>query len=161
MKPAFRLDQHPRRAQPPLSDPPPGYFDRLPTRVMARVSAPAAARPAGLGWSGWLGYAPAGLRTSLVATLLLGTFAAAHWLSSGPLTSPAGPPTTTAAVSLDAVPREQLVDYLLSSEAHPDLAELGEQRVAHLRIARQYFQLSANDLTDALDAQPAEDTSLL
>ncbi len=162
MNTPFRLDQHPRRAQPPLSDPPPGYFDRLPIRVMARVSAPAAGRPAGLGWAGWLGWlrhAPAGLRTSLVATLLLSTFAAAHWLSSGPelaASTPAASPLT----SLDAVPRAQLVAYLLAPETPLEAADLAA--TAHqLGLTRQFLRPSPRELTETLDGQPAEEGAAL
>ena len=73
MKPSFRLDQHPRRWPQPLSSPPAGYFEQLPTRVMAQVAAaPAHQRPL----LAWLRHAPAAVRTGLASTLLLGTFAA-------------------------------------------------------------------------------------
>ncbi len=152
MNAPFRLDQH-RRAWPqPLSAPPAGYFDKLPTRLMARVQPPAA-RPA---WLGWLGQVPATLRTGLASTLLLGTFAASFWLGRGPTSSP-----ELTAASLDQVPRTQLVDYLLTSEAHVDLNDMAELAPAPQGITKQYLQPSAQELTEALDAQPVESQSLL
>ena len=151
MKPPFKLDQHPRRVAPPLSGPPPGYFERLPTLVMARVAAPAR-QPWVLAW---LLQAPAALRTGLASTLLLGTFAASLWLGN----APAG---RSATASLNAVPREQLVGYLLANEAHFDMLDLAEMPEQPQLITRQYLQPSTGELDDALDAQPTtDDPSLL
>ncbi|MGI4834550.1 MAG: hypothetical protein ACRYFK_13930 [Janthinobacterium lividum] len=142
MKTPFLLDQHPRRAGQPLSSPPPGYFDRLPTQVMARVAVPA--RPAPLAW---LLRAPAALRTGLASTLLLGTFAASLWLGG----TQAGLP---AATGLDQVPPEQLMDYLTSGETHVDMLDLSELPARQLGPAPQYLRASAHELNEALDGQP-------
>jgi hypothetical protein len=153
MKPSFNLDQHPRREAQPLSGPPAGYFEQLPTRVMARVAAPArqSLLPA------WLRQAPTLVRTGLASTLLLGTFAASLWLGGAPL----GRPTPTAAAGgLDGVPRAQLLDYLTSGEIHLDMSDLAELPVHH-GITKQYLQPSARELTEALDAQPTEEAGLL
>ena len=116
MKPPFRLDEHRRRWPQPLSRPPAGYFEQLPMRVMGQVAAPAR-RPQPLAW---LLLAPAYLRTGRASTLLLGTFAASLWLGGAPLRSPA-----VRSASLDAVPQQQLLDYLLTSgEAHVDMQDL-------------------------------------
>ena len=143
----FRLDQHPRRAQ-PLSAPPAGYFEQLPTRLMAQVAAPPrrAWLPAGLL------QLPAYLRTGLASALLLGTFGTALWLGGSGQPGPAG--------SLASVPQAQLVDYLLSSEAHLDPADLAAASSRRLGITGQYLHPSAAELTEALDAQPAEDPLL-
>jgi hypothetical protein len=147
MNAPFRLDQH-RRAWPqPLSAPPPGYFDKLPTRIMAQVQPPAT-QPALLSW---LGRVPASLRTGLASTLLLGTFAGSFWLGAGSVGS-----SELISTSLDEVPRTQLVDYLLTSEAHVDLSDMAELVPAKLGITKQYLRPSAQELTEALDAQPAE-----
>jgi hypothetical protein len=152
MNAPFRLDQH-RRAWPqPLSAPPTGYFDKLPTRIMAQVQPPVT-RPALLSW---LGQVPASLRTGLASTLLLGTFAASFWLGAGSTSSP-----ELAAASLDQVPRTQLVDYLLTNEAHIDLSEMAELAPTPLGITKQYLRPSAQELTEALDAQPADSQPLL
>ncbi len=150
MKPSFRLDQHPRRWPQPLSAPPAGYFEQLPTRVMAQVDA--LARPWPL--AAWLQQAPAYVRTGLASTVLLGTFAASLWLGAGPTPHP------TAAASLDGVPREELVDYL-ASEARLDLTDLAELPAGSLGITTHYLRPSPPELTDALDAQPTDEATLL
>ncbi|QKG55890.1 hypothetical protein GKZ68_04080 [Hymenobacter sp. BRD128] len=151
MKTPFRLDEHPRRWPQPLSSPPAGYFEQLPTRIMAQV-APPASRPQPLAW---LLRAPAYLRTGLASTLLLGTFAASLWLGGASLSSPARP------ASLDAVPQAQLVDYLTSGETHVDMLDLAELPTHHLGITKQYLRLSPTELTEALDAQPTNEAGLL
>jgi len=151
MKPSFHLDQHPRRGLQPLSSPPAGYFERLPTRVMAQVAAPTR-RPL---LPAWLLLAPAYVRTGLASTVLLGTFAASLWLGSGPASPPAA-----LAPTLANVPQEQLLDYL-TSDAHLTLLDLAELPAQHLATTQQYLHPSATELTEALDAQPAEEAALL
>jgi hypothetical protein len=150
MKPPFRLEQHPRRWAPPLSGPPAGYFEQLPTRLMAQVAAPAR-RPL---LPAWLLQAPAYVRTSLASTLLLGMFAASLWLGGAPLGRP-----TAAAASLDGVPQEQMVDYL-TNEARLTMLDLAELPAHHLGITKQYLQPSATELAEALDAQPTDEAAL-
>lgn len=147
MKTPFRLAEHPRRWPQPLSSPPAGYFEQLPMRVMAQVVAPAR-RPLPLAW---LLQAPAYVRTGLASTVLLGTFAASLWLGS--------PATTTA--TLDTVSQQQLLDYLASGEAHVDMQDLAELPPHHLGFTKQYLKSSTSELTEALDAQPTEEASLL
>ncbi len=150
MKSSFRLDQHPRRWPQPLSSPPAGYFEQLPMRVMVQVAAAPARR---LLLPAWLLQAPAYVRTSLASTVLLGTFAAALWLGSGPQSAT---PTT----SLASVPQEQLLDYL-TSEAHVTMLDLADLPAQHLNITRHYLHPSATELTEALDAQPTEEATVL
>lgn len=152
MKTPFRLDEHPRRRPQPLSSPPAGYFEQLPTRVMAQVAAPAR-RHLPLAW---LLHAPAALRTGLASTLLLGTFAASLWLGGASLSRPSTPAT-----GLDAVPPQQLVEYLTSGETHVDMLDLAELPTRRLSLAKQYLTTSPGELTAALDAQPAEEAGLL
>ena len=143
----FRLDQH-RRAWPqPLSAPPADYFAKLPTRIMARVAPPAAAGPA---WLGWLSRGPAALRTGLASTLLLGAFAASFWLGQ------AGPRPELTAPGLDQVPQAELVEYLLTGEARVEPADMAELPAHPLGITNQFLRPSAQELTEAFDAQPAE-----
>ncbi|MGI4863394.1 MAG: hypothetical protein ACRYFZ_05680 [Janthinobacterium lividum] len=152
MKPSFRLDQHPRRGPQPLSSPPAGYFEQLPTRVMAQVVDVPTRRallPA------WLLQAPAYVRTGLASTVLLGTFAASLWLGGGPLSQAAAPAT-----SLASVPQEQLLDYL-TSEAHVTMLDLADLPAQHLGITQHYLHPSATELTEALDAQPTEEATVL
>jgi hypothetical protein len=150
MKPPFRLDQHPRRGPSPLSGPPAGYFEQLPTRIMAQVAGPVR-QPA----LAWLWQAPAYVRTGLASTVLLGTFAASMWLGSAPL----GGATPT--VGLDAIPPQQLVEYLTSGETHVDILDLAELPTHHLSLTQQYLQSSPTELTEALDSQPTEPGALL
>lgn len=152
MKTPFRLDEHPRRGPQPLSSPPAGYFEQLPTRVMAQVAAPAH-RPQPLAW---LLHAPAYLRTGLASTLLLGTFAASLWLGGTSM-----PSSITSPTSLDAVPQAQLVEYLTSGETHLDVQDLAELPTHRLGLTKQYLRPSATELTEALDAQPADEAGLL
>ena len=152
MKPAFNLNQHPRRGPQPLSAPPAGYFEQLPTRIMAQVAAPAA-RPL---LPGWLRLAPSYVRTGLASTVVLGTLAASLWLGRGPLSRPAAP-----AASLDNVPAEQLVEYLTSGETHVDMLDLSELPTRHLSLTRHYLQPSASELAEALDAQPDNEAGML
>jgi hypothetical protein len=150
MKTPFRLDEYPRRGSQPLSSPPAGYFEQLPTRVMTQV-APPARRPLG-----WLLHAPAYLRTGLASTLLLGTFAASLWLGGASLSHPAASPA-----SLDAVPQAQLVEYLTSGETHLDMLDLAELPTHQLGLTKQYLRPSSTELTEALDAQPTDEAGLL
>jgi hypothetical protein len=152
MKTPFRLDEHPRRWPQPLSSPPAGYFEQLPMRVMAQVAPPVrSAQPLA-----WLLRVPASLRTALASTLLLGTFAGSLWLGGASLSS-AG----AGGASLDAVSQDQLVEYLTSGETHLDMLDLAELPTHHLGLTKQYLQPSASELTEALDAQPAEEPGLL
>jgi hypothetical protein len=151
MHTSFRLDEHPRRPQPPLSGPPAGYFERLPTRVMAQVAAPARRPPLA-----WLRHAPAYVRTGLASSVLLGTFAASLWLGSAPQHQP-----MQATASLDTVPPQQLLDYLTNGETHVDMLDLAELPTRRLGLTTHYLQPSPRELAEALDAQPAEETGLL
>ncbi|QIL75198.1 hypothetical protein [Hymenobacter sp. HDW8] len=71
MKTPFRLDDHPRRPQPPLASPPAGYFDQLPRQIMARVQPEATTES--VTW-GWLITLSRPLRTALASALVLGAF---------------------------------------------------------------------------------------
>jgi hypothetical protein len=150
MKPSFRLDQHPRRWPQPLSAPPAGYFEQLPTRVMAQIAAPAHQPPL----AAWLRQAPAYVRTGLASTLLLGTFAASLWLGVG------SAPQATAAEGLAGVPQEELVEYL-ATEIRLDVTDLAELPARPLGITSRYLRPSAPELADALDAQPTDEAAAL
>ena len=155
MKPVFKLDAHPRRPRPLLSEPPAGYFDQLPTRVMARLPQ-ADARATNGAWR-WLALLSPALRTGLASVAMLGGFAASFYLSGPP---PAGP-TAGATAALDAVPHAELVGYLLTSGArveHSDLAVLIDTNPA---IANGFLHASPDDLTEVLDAQPSEEVQYL
>ena len=155
MKPAFKLDAHPRRPRPLLSSPPADYFDKLPTRIMARL--PQADERAGSpAWS-WLALFSPALRTGLASVAVLGGFAASFYLSgSAPLA-----PATGGTAALDAVPRTELADYLLTSGARVETADLATLTAAHPNITKGFLHASDAELTDALDAQPSEDATYL
>ena len=153
MKPAFKLDAHPRRPRPLLSSPPADYFDKLPTRIMTRLPR-AEARPAAWGWLARL--SPA-LRTGLASVAVLGGFAASFYMSgSAPLVA-----KSAAMASLDAVPRTELANYLLTSGARVETSDLATLTAAHPNIAKDFLRVSDEELNDALDAQPTDDTTSL
>ena len=155
MKPAFKLDAHPRRPRPLLSEPPADYFDKLPMRIMARLPQ-AEARETALGW-GWLSFLSPALRTGLASVAMLGGFAASFYLSgSAPLV-----PATAATASLDAVPRTELANYLLTSGARVENSDLAVLTAANPAIAKGFLHASADELNDALDAQPSDDSTYL
>jgi len=155
MKPSFKLDAHPRRPHPPLSGPPAGYFDHLPMRVMARLPR-ADAREAASGW-GWLAFLSPALRTGLASVAVLGGFAASFYLGGTPRLVPSAAGTA----SLDAVPRTELVGYLLTSGARVESADLAVLTAANPGVAKGFWHASEDELTDALDAQPSEDATYL
>ena len=153
MKPAFKLDAHPRRPRPLLSEPPADYFDKLPTRIMARLPQAEERTPV---W-GWLSFLSPALRTGLASVAVLGSFAASFYLSgSAPLVS-----SSAATASLDAVPRTELANYLLTSGARIESSDLATLTAAHPGIAKGFLRVSAEELNDALDAQPAEEATYL
>ncbi|WP_210522032.1 hypothetical protein [Hymenobacter terricola] len=155
MKPAFKLDAHPRRPRPLLSEPPADYFDKLPTRIMARLPQ-AEAREAAAAW-GWLSFLSPALRTGLASVAVLGGFAASFYMSgTAPLV-----PATAATASLDAVPSTELVGYLLTSGARVENSDLAVLTAANPNIAKGFIHASEAELTDALDAQPSDDSTYL
>ena len=154
MKPPFKLDEHPRRPRPLLSDPPAGYFDQLPMRVMARLPQ-ADAHEASPGWR-WLARLSPALRTGLASVALLGGFAASFYLSG-----PSQPAPAVAAASLDAVPRTELVGYLLTSGARVEQTDLAVFTAADPGLANGFLHASDEELTEALDAQPSDELSYL
>ena len=147
MKRPFTLAEHPRRPQ-PLSAPPAGYFDSLPTRVMNRR--PAARESA---W-GWWAQLPTALRTSLASAAVLLGFATSFWLS-GPTTAP-----ITGTASLDAVSRTELVGYLLTSGAPVENADLVALTVADPGLSNAFLHSSPAELDAMLDSQPTDETYL-
>ena len=149
MNTPFRLDQHPRRPQ-PLTAPPAGYFDQLPTRIMARLPRPAAERSTAPGWGWWLALSGA-WRTSLAASVLLVSFVAAFWL----LGVPAAP---VPVASLNAVPKHELVSYLLESGAAVEASDLAALAAAHPAATQDFMRPSAAEIDELLDAQPSEET---
>lgn len=152
MKPTFKLDAHPRRPRPLLSEPPAGYFDQLPMRVMARLpQADARSMAAGPGWLAWL--SPQ-MRTSLASVAVLSGFATAFFLSA-----PGQSGSGDRALSLDAVPRTELVGYLLTNEARLESTDLSVLSAADPGLTKSFLQASSAELTEALDALPSEEHS--
>jgi hypothetical protein len=154
MKTAFKLDAHPRRPRPLLSEPPAGYFDKLPTHIMARLPQ-AETRESAVGR--WLRFLSPALRTGLASVAVLGGFAASFYMSG---TAPLVPATAPTA-ALDAVPRTELVHYLLTSGARVENTDLAVLTAAHPGIAKGFLRVSEDELNDALDAQPSEDATYL
>jgi len=152
MKPTFKLDAHPRRPRPLLSEPPAGYFDQLPMRVMARLPQ-ADVRPTAAG-AGWLAWLSPRLRTSLASVAVLSGFAAAFYLSA-----PGQSGSVGRSLSLDAVPRTELVGYLLTNEARLESTDLSVLSAADPGLTKSFLQASSAELTAALDALPSEEHS--
>ena len=153
MKTAFKLDAHPRRPRPLLSEPPAGYFDKLPTQIMARLpQAEIGERASGRNWLSFL--SPA-LRTGLASAAVLGGFVASFYMSG---TAPLVPATAPVA-ALDAVPRTELVGYLLTSGARVENTDLAVLTAAHPGIAKGFLRVSKDELNDVLDAQPSENAT--
>ena len=155
MKPAFKLDAHPRRPRPVLSEPPADYFDKLPTRIMARLPQ-AGERTGSAAWS-WLALLSPALRTGLASVAVLGGFAVSFYLSgSAPLV-----PSSAATAALDSVSRTELANYLLTSGTRVESSDLAALTAAHPNIAKGFLRVSAEELNDALDAQPTDDPAYL
>jgi len=153
MKPAFKLDAHPRRPRPLLSSPPADYFDKLPTRIMARLPQAEERAPT---W-GWLSLLSPALRTGLASVAVLGGFAASFYMSgSAPLV-----PATANTAALDAVPRLELANYLLTSGARVETSDLATLTAAHPNVAQGFLRVSDEELNDSLDAQPTADSTYL
>ncbi|SET50949.1 hypothetical protein [Hymenobacter actinosclerus] len=149
MNTPFNLDEHRRnRPRPTLAPPPERYFEQLPMRVMQRVQpTPAAAS----GW-GWLAALTAPMRTALASAVVLGSFAAAFWLT------PATPLTALGSDALARVPQEQLLSYLLTTDQRITLTDLAEvPGTAHATPASTYWQASPDELRDLLDEQPTDE----
>ena len=155
MKTAFKLDAHPRRPRPMLSEPPPGYFNTLPTQIMARLPQ-AEAREIATARS-WFGFLSPALRTGLASVVVLGGFAASFYLSGSAPLVPAAAPTA----ALDTVPRTELVGYLLTSGARVETSDLAVLTAAHPGIAKGFLQVSEDELTDVIDAQPSDESTYL
>jgi hypothetical protein len=156
MKPSFKLDAHPRRPRPLLSDPPAGYFDTLPTQIMARL--PQAGARETFSGRNWLSLFSPAVRTGLASLAVLGGFAASFYLSGSP--QPTGP-AVAATASLDAVPRTELVGYLLTSGARVENSDLAVLTAANPNITTGFLRASDEELTEALDAQPSDDLTYL
>ncbi|TGE28204.1 hypothetical protein [Hymenobacter metallicola] len=152
MNTPFRLDDHTRRPQ-PLAPPPADYFATLPRQIMARVQ-PEAAREAAL--LGWLSALPLPLRTALASVVVLGGFATSFFLSQ-PAVAPA---TAVSVAALEAVPRTEMVQYLLATDSRVSLTDLAELPAADHTLTDSFLQASPDELQDALDAQPTDETYL-
>ncbi|UOQ71391.1 hypothetical protein [Hymenobacter cellulosilyticus] len=151
MNTPFRLDDHKRRPQ-PLAPPPADYFEQLPRQVMARVQ-PAPGRESAV--LGWLAALPLPLRTALASALVLGSFATSFFLSQPAETAASAP-----VASLETVSHTEMVQYLLASDSRVTLSDLAELPAADPALTESFLQASPDELQDALDAQPADDTYL-
>ena len=119
---------------------------------MARL--PQAAAPATAAGAGWLAWLSPRLRTSLAAVVVLSGFAASFYLNAPGQAGRVGAP-----LSLDAVPRPELVGYLLTNEARVESADLSVLTAANPGLTRSFLQVSSAELTEALDALPSEEHS--
>ncbi|TGE23978.1 hypothetical protein E5K00_01825 [Hymenobacter aquaticus] len=153
MNTPFRLDDHKRRPQ-PLAPPPADYFERLPRQVMARVQPATGRDAAGLGWH-WLTVLSGPARTALASAVVLGGFATSFFLSQPAATSVSAP-----VAALEAVPRTEMVQYLLASDSRVTLTDLAELSATDRTLTESFLQASPGELQDALDAQPTDENYL-
>ncbi|WP_460503594.1 hypothetical protein, partial [Hymenobacter agri] len=63
--------------------------------------------------------------------------------------------------ALDAVPRTELANYLLTSGARVETSDLATLTAAHPNIAKGFLRVSDEELSDALDAQPTDEAAYL
>ena len=148
MQTPFQLPERPPRPQ-PLQEAPAGYFDQLPTRVMSRLPRPEARASAGSWWVRW----PLALRAGLASTAALTGVAATLWLGRPDAAPPA---SAVASAALDAVPRRELVSYLLTSGVPVETADLALLTAADPDLSSAFLRPSATELDAALDEQPAD-----
>lgn len=158
MNTPFRLDEHRRHPQPPLTAPPEDYFHQLPARVMQRVQPAAESAPL----LSWLTALSAPLRTALASVVLLLTLVSSFWLNSRPSQPVARPAVGAAAEqALAAVPRAAAVQYLLSDAApRLTLADLADTHVAERDLTAEFLPGTDADIQAALDEQPSLDVYL-
>lgn len=153
------LRRLPRRPPRTLSEPPPGYFDELPVRVLTRIRAeaprPALAAPAlwpsldlsRLRWPR--------LRVAFAGAALSAAFVAAFWLG----TPPALAPTTaaTADPALANVDAAELVEYLADpATVRLTAADLTTLSTAEQSMAAELLAVPGAALDAALDELPLD-----
>ena len=149
MKTPFRLDDHPRRPQPPLAPPPAGYFDQLPRQIMARVQPEAAAES--VTW-GWLASLSRPLRTALASAVVLGGFSTAFYISQPAAPIQNLPPTT----ALAAVTEADLIDYLaLNNQLETE--DLASLPLPDDSLMAYFLQASPQELEAALWPAPLDE----
>ncbi|MBC6605504.1 hypothetical protein H8B13_01600 [Hymenobacter sp. BT188] len=142
MKTPFRLDDHPRRPQPPLASPPAGYFDQLPRQIMARVQPEATSES--VTW-GWLTNLSRPLRTALASAVVLGGFSTAFYLSQPTIQTPNLPPTT----ALATVPDAALIEYLAVNN-QLETEDLASLPLPDDNLMAYFLQASPQELEAAL-----------
>ena len=69
----------------------------------------------------------------------------------------ASAPVTATTASLDAVPRTELVGYLLTSEARVETFDLAILTAADPSIIKSFLHVSDEELNNVLDTQPSDD----
>ena len=151
MKTPFRLDDHPRRPQPPLAPPPAAYFDQLPRQIMARVQPEAATES--VSW-GWLTALSRPLRTALASAVVLGGFSTAFYLSQS-TTQPGNLPPGTI-TTLAAVPESALVNYLAVNN-QLETEDLASLPLPDENLMAYFLQASPQELEAALGPQPLDE----
>jgi hypothetical protein len=149
MKTPFRLDDHPRRPQPPLAAPPTGYFDQLPRQIMARVQPDATTES--VMW-GLLASLSRPLRTVLASAVVLGGFSTAFYLSQPATQTPDLPPTT----ALTTVPEADLIEYLAVNN-QLETEDLASLTLPDDNLMAYFLQASPQELEAALEPGPLDE----
>ncbi|OUJ72854.1 hypothetical protein BXP70_16205 [Hymenobacter crusticola] len=116
---------------------------------MARVQPEARQESAAFGWLRVLSMP---LRTALASVVVLGGFTATFLLSQ----PDAATTPRLAHANLAAVPRTEMVQYLLASDERLSTSDLSELPVADQDLVHDYLQASPAEVQAALDEQPSE-----
>lgn len=142
MKKDFKLSDIPKRNPYQV---PENYFDRLPTRIMARTAAAEAPQPA---WQQSL-WRP--LRLALAPLVLLLVFVSVYYLNISE--SPA--PTVADFASLAEV---EIVDYLTSNDTQLETADFAElNSLPSQELTADFLNVSQKAAEEELEYHPIDD----
>ncbi|KAA9332715.1 hypothetical protein [Adhaeribacter soli] len=138
MKPNFNLEDLKREN---VYNVPENYFDRLPNRIMQRVSA---SSPETSEAKSWL---PAPLRLALAGSGFAAAFATVFMLNQ--------PPEFPQVDLLASVPQTEIVNYLLASE-QLDRSDLTSLNIADQNLTAEFINANDTEIQRELEDEPIE-----
>ncbi|MBF9252644.1 hypothetical protein I2I11_05015 [Pontibacter sp. 172403-2] len=142
MRKDFKLSDVPKRN---MYQVPENYFERLPTRIMARTAAAEAPQPA---WQQSL-WRP--LRLALAPLVLLLVFAGVYYFNISRSPEPA---TTDFAALAEA----EIVDYLTSNDAQLETADFADlTSLSGQELTADFLNVSQRAAEEELEYHPIED----